>query len=217
MPINDIREYKASLRKKVREKRGSMSPQTKAELDKGILDNITRLRQYKQNKTVLTYVSTSIEVDTIALIERAFRDNKRVAVPRCVENSREMEFYYITSLDELEPRTFGVLEPVKEKCELLTDCTAGLCIVPGLAFDFQGYRLGYGKGYYDRFLGRFSGDTVGICYSSCVVWKLPHSYYDRNAKLLVTEKYIRRTDKNTEVSKNERRYERKTQGKSREF
>ncbi len=217
MPINDIREYKASLRKKVRAKRESLPAEIKEELDKGILGNITRLRQYKLNETILTYVSTRIEVDTIALIRRALRDNKRVAVPRCVENSREMEFYYINSLDELEPRTFGVLEPVKEKCELLTDYTKGLCIVPGLAFDFQGYRLGYGKGFYDRFLGRFSGDTAGICYSSCVVWKLHHSYYDKNAKLLVTEKYIRRTDKNTEVSKNERRYERKTQGKSRKF
>lgn len=204
MPIDDIREYKSSLRKKIRVKREFMSPEMKAGLDKRILNNITKLRQYNLNRTILTYVSTRIEVDTVALIERALKDKKRVAVPRCVDNSREMEFYYITSLDELEPRTFGVLEPIKEKCELLTDYSKGLCIVPGLAFDFQGYRLGYGKGYYDRFLGRFAGDTVGVCYSSCVKWKLVHGHYDKNVKLLVTEKYIRRTDKRTtEVSKHE--------------
>lgn len=215
MPIDDIREYKSSLRKKIRAKRESMSTEMKAELDGRIFNNIIKLRQYKLNKTILTYVSTRIEVDTFALIERALKDNKRVAVPRCVDNSREMEFYCITSLDQLEPRTFGVLEPIKEKCEILTDYTRGLCIVPGLAFDFEGYRLGYGKGYYDRFLGRFKGDTVGICYSSCVKWKLVHGHYDKNTNLLVTEKYIRRTDKRTtEVSKNERRYGRKAQRKN---
>lgn len=202
MPIDDIREYKSALRKKFRGKRESMTPETKAGFDEKILKNIVKLNQYKLNKTILTYVSTKIEVDTFGLIERAFRDNKRVAVPRCVDNSREMEFYYITSLEQLEPRTFGVLEPIKEKCELLTDYNNGLCIVPGLAFDFEGYRLGYGKGYYDRFLGKFKGDTVGICYSSCVKWRLTHGYYDKKAELLVTEKYIRRTDKKiTEVSK----------------
>lgn len=204
MPIDDIREYKSSLRKKIREKRMSIHPETKKQLDMKVLQNLVRLRQYQSNNTILTYVSTKIEVDTFGLIKQALNDKKRVAVPLCVDNSREMEFYYITSFDQLEPGTFGVLEPIKEKCELLTDYTKGLCVIPGLAFDFDGYRLGYGKGYYDRFLGRFKGDTVGICYSSCVKWKLLHGYYDRNAMFLVTEKYIRRTiKKTTEVSKYE--------------
>lgn len=55
-----------------------------------------------------------------------------------------------------------MLEPIKEQCEILKDYSKGLCIIPGLVFDFDGYRLGYGKGYYDRFLSRFGGDTAGF-------------------------------------------------------
>lgn len=208
MPIDDIREYKSALRKKIRRLREDMPPNEKAVLDGRVLQNIIKLRQYKSNNTILTYVSTKIEVDTFGLINHALRDGKRVAVPRCIDNSREMEFYYITSTEQLEPRTFGVLEPIKEKCEILTDYSKGLCIIPGLMFDFEGYRLGYGKGYYDRFLSRFHGDTAGICYSSCVQWRLVHGFYDRKADFLVTEKYIRRTGKRTtEGFKYERRYE----------
>ena len=76
----------------------------------------------------------------------------------------EMEFYEIHSLFELQPGTFGVLEPVPENSRLVQEETEGLCIVPGLSFDAEGYRLGYGKGYYDRFLSRFSGTTAGVCY-----------------------------------------------------
>lgn len=197
MPIDDIREYKSELRKKIRRQREEMPPKQKALLDKLVLKNILKLRQYKANDTILTYVSTKIEVDTFGLIRQALKDGKRVAVPRCIDNSREMDFYYITSLNQLEPRTFGVLEPIKEQCEILKDYPKGLCIIPGLVFDFDGYRLGYGKGYYDRFLSRFGGDTAGVCYSSCVQWKLVHGFYDRRADLLVTEKYIRRTNQRT--------------------
>ena len=162
MPIDDIREYKSELRKKIRRQREEMPPKQKALLDKLVLKNILKLRQYKANDTILTYVSTKIEVDTFGLIRQALKDGKRVAVPRCIDNSREMDFYYITSLNQLEPRTFGVLEPIKEQCEILKDYSKGLCIIPGLVFDFDGYRLGYGKGYYDRFLSRFGGDTAGV-------------------------------------------------------
>ena len=119
MPIDDIREYKSELRKKIRRQREEMPPKQKALLDKLVLKNILKLRQYKANDTILTYVSTKIEVDTFGLIRQALKDGKRVAVPRCIDNSREMDFYYITSLNQLEPRTFGVLEPIKEQCEIL--------------------------------------------------------------------------------------------------
>ena len=102
---------------------------------------------------------------------------------------------YIRSLDDLEKGTFGVLEPKHKQCKLVTDLSHGFCIVPGLCFDAKGYRLGYGKGYYDRFLSEFKGVTVGICYTSCVQYGLPHGYFDRPVDILVTENYIRRTEK----------------------
>lgn len=104
-----------------------------------------------------------------------------------------MEFYLIKGEEDLEPGMFGVLEPVPERCQKVTDYSGGICIVPGLSFDAGGFRLGYGKGYYDRFLSQFQGVTVGICYSNCTQWKLPHGRYDKPVNLLITDKYIRRT------------------------
>lgn len=195
MPLIDIKEQKKELRAIYRKKRLDLSFQQKSKLDERILKNILRLNEYKSNDTLLCYVSTPIEVDTIKIIEQSLKDKKRVAVPRCVENTREMEFYFINSIEELEPGSFGVLEPIKNKSNILTDFGKGLCIVPGLSFDCDGYRLGYGKGYYDRFLSDFCGSTVGICYAECVKWHLPHGFYDKNVDFLVTEKYIRRTDR----------------------
>ena len=96
-------------------------------------------------------------------------------------------------LDELEPGTFGVLEPRPDPARLVKDFSSGLCLIPALCYDWHGYRLGYGKGYYDRFLANFGGHMVGICYSECVRRKLPHGRFDRPAELLVTERYLRRT------------------------
>lgn len=193
MPIGDIRPVKAGLRERYKTFRREMPPEKKAHLDQVIADRVTSLWQYKRNRLLLIYVSTAIEVDTYRIMERAWAEGKQVAVPRCVPGTRNMEFYYIKSLEDLEPGTFGVLEPRPEKSRLLTDFRSGLCIVPALSYDWHGYRLGYGKGYYDRFLAKFGGQMIGICYSECVQKRLPHGRFDRPVELLVTERYLRRT------------------------
>ena len=193
MPVTDIRPIKTELREKYRAIRDGMTPEFKDETDRAIAKQVRRLWQYKKTDTLLIYVSTAIEVDTHGIIRQALEDGKKVAVPRCVPGTRNMEFYYIHSIDDLQPGMFGVLEPVPDEANLLTDMEHGRCIVPAFSYDWQGFRLGYGKGYYDRFLSRFEGHIVGICYSSCVQRSLPHGRYDRPVELLVTEKYLRRT------------------------
>ena len=192
---NDVRGIKSNLRSRYMELRRELSPQTKALLDSGVFDRIIRLRQYRNAKIVITYVSKDIEVDTLKLIEKAIDDGKTVAVPKCVKGTRNIDFYCIHSLDMLEKSTFGVMEPKTEQCQKLTDFSDSVCIVPGMSFDVKGFRLGYGKGYYDRFLAEYSGTTVGICYASCVRWKdLPRNKHDKPVDLIVTENYIRRTN-----------------------
>ncbi|MGN0642662.1 MAG: 5-formyltetrahydrofolate cyclo-ligase [Huintestinicola sp.] len=194
-PVSDIREYKKALRAKFKDIRRNMMPEEKAAKDKMIFDRIVKSNAYKQASVVLTYVSTDIEVDTTALIRQAVADKKRVAVPRCIEGTRDMDFYFITSLDDLEPGSFSVLEPVVSKCVKAYAFETALCIVPGLSFDMTGYRLGYGKGYYDRFLSAHPKlYKMGICYCSCTVNELLHGRFDVRSDAVVTEKYIRRVN-----------------------
>ncbi|MGN0667340.1 MAG: 5-formyltetrahydrofolate cyclo-ligase [Huintestinicola sp.] len=193
LPFNDIREYKKSLRARFKEIRRSMTPEEKEDRDRKIFQRITGSAAYREASIILTYVSTDIEVDTRMLIDKALADNKRVAVPRCISGTRDMDFYFIKSTDDLESGTFSVLEPVPEKCVKAYAFENALCIVPGLSFDMQGYRLGYGGGYYDRFLSAHPRlYKMGVCYCSCTVNELYHGRYDIRADALITEKYNRR-------------------------
>ena len=191
----DIRAYKNSLRDKAKAMRRSMDPEAKAQMDRQITDRICSLYQYREARTLLCYVSKPIEVDTIPLIRRALEDGKQVACPRCVEGTRQMEFYLIRSLDDLEKRTFGVLEPKVPGCELLTDFTGSLCIVPALMYDLKGYRLGYGGGYYDRFLSGYDGYKIGITYRRNILRFLHYGRYDIPVDMIVTESFFRLTDR----------------------
>lgn len=126
-------------------------------------------------------------MDTLGLIARAFADGKKVAAPRCIEGTHEMEFYEISSMDDLAPQTFGVLEPVRERCRLLADFSGSVCLVPALAYDRAGYRLGYGAGYYDRFLSVYPGPKIGLVYAQNLRRSLWKGRYDVPVDLIVTE------------------------------
>jgi 5-formyltetrahydrofolate cyclo-ligase len=193
MRLNDIRERKRNLRLQSMRLRDGLSEQHRAELNAQILDRFLALREYREADIVYTYVSKPSEPDTTSLIEAALAAGKRVAVPRCLPENVAMEFYEISSLQELEPGSYGILEPNPERNPPAALSDRAVCVVPGLSFDSDGFRLGYGKGYYDRFLAGFGGPTVGLCYSGCVRRSLPRGHYDRPVDVLVTEKFVCRT------------------------
>lgn len=190
----DIRKYKIELREQCRNRRKNLNPEVKAEMDAGIAEQVKRLYQYRSAKTIMIYVSTSIEVDTYKIIENALKDGKQIAVPRCIPQTRQMEFHYITSIEQLTPGSFSVLEP-PEHYPIVSDFTGALMLVPGFLFDCFGYRLGYGKGYYDRYMSRYNGAAVGLCYSEELRSHMYHGRYDRAVDAIVSEKWIRRCKK----------------------
>lgn len=187
----DLRIYKNELREESKKYRREMSKEDKAERDLRIRRRLQTLYQYPGAKTILCYTSKAIEVDTFGIIQDAWDAGKQVAVPRCVDGTRLMEFYLIKSFDDLEKGSFGVLEPIVAQCELLTDFSSSICVVPALGYDLDGYRLGYGAGYYDRFLSNYPGLKVGIIYAACVKPRLPRGRYDVPVSLLLTEDYLR--------------------------
>ena len=187
----DIRPLRQEMRRQIKSWRASLSAQEKQAADRRIFRRVTGLREYRAAGQLLVYVSLPIEVDTLALIQRGLADGKRVAAPRCVEGTRRMEFYYIRSLEDLAPGTYGVLEPVRERCALVERFEPqGLCLVPALACDRRGYRLGYGAGYYDRFLSNYPGHRVGVVYDRNLVPRLWSGRYDVPLELVVTDRRL---------------------------
>lgn len=186
----DIRKYKQDIREKSRTRRQNTPPQIREEQDRRISENVRRLHQYTPCDTILIYMSTPIEVDTKRIIENAWADGKRVAVPRCIPDTRLMEFHYIESFSDVAPGMFGVLEP-REELPIVTDFEGCLMIVPAMQFDINGYRLGYGKGYYDRYMSRFQGVSAGLCYIEELRRHMYHGRYDKPVDIIVTDRCIR--------------------------
>ncbi|MEG0894809.1 MAG: 5-formyltetrahydrofolate cyclo-ligase [Oscillospiraceae bacterium] len=168
-------EIKSKLRLKHKELRKQLN--NRAELDKKIQQNLFQCKQFKNAKTILCFVSMPIEVDTINIIRQALKLGKVVAVPKWDEKS--MQFYRIDSIDNLEN--------IILKEEIIT---ADICILPGLSFDKQGNRLGFGGGYYDRYLSKNKIFTIGVCYNVNIESYLPAQPHDIKADIIITEKGI---------------------------
>ena len=160
---------KAVLRKELLSLRKSLSP---SELTVEMLNSY---EQFRNAKTVFCYVSYNGEVDTLKLLSCIAKE-KILTVPYCIDDSGNMIAVRISGEDELKKGMYGILEPKnpvpfpKEKINFV--------IVPGVAFSKDGYRLGYGRGYYDRFLADITPYKLGVCKKELFLEKLPHDEYD---------------------------------------
>lgn len=162
-----VAERKDALRRRMKDVRKRLGVAERERVDDAIARNLFATDSWQQAHTVFTYLSFGSEVDTRRIIEEAWRAGKTVALPRCVDGARMMAWHRVASLDGLVRSTFGVEEPPDDPATLI-DPTATqngptIAIVPGLAFDPQGFRIGYGGGFYDAFLARFPGTTIGLC------------------------------------------------------
>ena len=182
---------KQRLREERLAAREALSEKERAELDDRITQKLLATSEYAEATTVLTYVSVSSEVSTRKLIEHALRDGKTVAVPRCLPGHC-LEFVAITSLDQLIAAPFGLLEPPKELPALTEEqMDASICIVPALLVDTKGYRLGYGAGFYDRFLSTYLGKKICLAYQQNLSrTMLPHTAFDVAVDMVITESNV---------------------------
>lgn len=189
--VIDIRPLKKQMRAELKAARRSMDGQFKSLADSKICNKLLNMWCVREADTVFTYVSTEIEVDTRAFIDRLLAAGKTVAVPKCLNDRGLMAFYVIHSTDDLEKGFFGVDEPKTDICPPAQMTEQSVCIVPAFTFDDEGYRLGYGKGYYDRFLSSFTGKTIGICYHENLTPALIHGKFDKPVEITVTERKIK--------------------------
>lgn len=188
MPVKNIRQRKEQIRSQAKKYRLGLDEERKRQLDNILQKNFIASAFYRDSALLLAFMSKDIEVSTELIIKTSLSQGKALALPRCRENS-QMDFYLVSDLSQLEKGSYGLLEPNPEKCPLVKDFAGSVCLVPGLVFDREGYRIGFGKGYYDRFLTDYQGITVGICYGKCIEDKLPRGYFDRPVDGVITEKY----------------------------
>ncbi len=189
--MQDVKALKNDLRNKCRKKRQEMD---RTDKDEKIFCRVLSYISDAGVKTVFTYVSSpELEVDTRKLIGALISEGITVCVPKCRVSTCTMEFYKIKGTDDLRQGYYGIMEPDTEKTEMVSGDKCELCIVPGLAFDKNGFRIGYGKGYYDRFLSGFRGIKTGLCYDDCVFDEIPQDKYDISVDSVVTESQIIKT------------------------
>lgn len=179
---------KQRLREEHLAAREVLSEQERSVLDNRITQKLLATSEYAEATTVLTYVSVSSEVSTRMFIECALRDGKTVAVPRCLPGHC-LEFVAIASLEQLVAAPFNLLEPAKELPAVTEDQkNNSICIVPALLVDTKGYRLGYGAGFYDRFLSTYPGKKICLAYQQSLSrTTLPHTEFDVPVDMVITE------------------------------
>lgn len=186
---------KTELRKLIKEKRKTFSKNELDKLSLKIADNLLSLKEMAFVKNVLIYVSTKGEVDTLGLIEELFKLGKIVYVPKVIDiKTGLMRFYKISSLEDLEPGCMNILEP-KESLEILEESLIDdsfVIVMPGLAFDKKGHRLGYGGGFYDRFNARvYSGLLkLALSFDFQLVDELIANEFDIDVDKVITENEI---------------------------
>ena len=186
----EIKKEKDALRAEYGEKRRAIVPEKKKTMDDKINAAATSLVSFRHAETVLLYAPLSDEIDVRTIAETAWARGKDVAFPKCDPETRNMTYHIVRSFDELCEGTYGIMEPSPD-APLFDAAKPAICFVPALLFDRSGYRVGYGKGYYDRFLHRFGGSKVGLVYSDFILERVPRGKFDLAVDLLICENGVR--------------------------
>ena len=175
----DIKELKTTIRKEYLLRREAIPPAEKARRDEKICHYILSSASYRYADTLLAYYPRKGEVDILPVLSAALAAGKQVALPRC-DGDHHMTYRFVSSLDDVEPGMYGIPEPREEAPAFSPDGGhATLCLVPGVVFDVHGYRIGYGGGYYDKFLASEPNHpTLALCYDFQMVDHLETEEFD---------------------------------------
>lgn len=180
---------KTLLRKKMLALRAAEIPETRRLRDRAIAEAVYALDAYQSAHTIFCYCATEEEIATDAILSDALAHGKRVCVPRC-ERPGEMTAREITDLSQLIPGKFGIREPQDDR-PVIAPSEIDFCVVPCLCADSQGFRLGYGGGYYDRFLCQTPAFTAALCtFSRLLCTPLPREATDVPCDCIVTERQV---------------------------
>ncbi len=187
-----ITDLKNELRREYKEKRRSLPIEAKSKRDEAICKYVINMVSFRYAKSILMYAPMADEIDVMPIAKEAMRRGKKVYFPRCHKETKTMTYKMVSDLSELAPDAYGIMAP-PESAEDYAPANNGasLCLIPGLIYDKYGYRVGYGGGYYDRFLTSYKGCTAGIIYSDFIIDKVPRGHFDMKLDIMITERNVR--------------------------
>lgn len=182
------RSSKKEIRAEVKKHRRETAPEQIREKSNAICEKFLNLPEFKEAKVVFAYMDCKNEVETKMVIEQCWREGKTVAVPKVF--GQVMKYYAIHSYDDLEEGYFGIQEPKFESLQEIV-CEDGLMILPGVAFDAERHRVGYGGGFYDRYLEDHPNMVkIAFAFEFQMFEKVPFEAFDRQPEKIITEKRI---------------------------
>lgn len=177
---------KKQLRIQLRESLSNLSKPRYEELTSQITSQLYQDEDWKQSNIIGITISKFPEVDTYQIIRKAWELGKTVAVPKCYPKEKRMSFWIISDFSQLESVFYGLLEPIEEKTKLINHEDIDLLIVPGLGYTKEGYRIGFGGGYYDRYLKDYSGKTISLAFQLQIIPAFKTEYFDIPVAKIIT-------------------------------
>ena len=179
---------KEVIRQQILALRNGLSEEDRLEFSRAIGERFFHLPMVRDAARLMLFLSFGSEVDTWLLLEQAIAMGKSVVAPICLPATKELALYPISDGKEAVPGHWGILEPPRAG-EAISPDTLDVVVVPGIAFDGAGQRVGYGGGYYDRFLPRADRAwKIGVCYDLQLVDSLPYAPHDVPVDVIVTER-----------------------------
>ena len=181
-------QTKAQLRQEMLRQRRLTPPEEKKRIDREITARLLQLDCFLRAERVFLYVSTPEEISTREILDACWQSGKIACVPKCLPGHR-MSARQISSVADLTEQTYGISEPGAH-CPEIAPEHIDLCIVPALACDRLGYRIGYGGGFYDRFLCQTHSETAALCASARFLDRLPTERFDIPCRTIITENEV---------------------------
>ncbi|MDO5690213.1 MAG: 5-formyltetrahydrofolate cyclo-ligase [Tissierellia bacterium] len=180
---------KKQLRKVWMERRASITPEDRERLDRLATDNLMATEEYQNAEHIFTFINFGDEIDTQRLIRESLALGKKIYLPVTEKGVDRMKLTALKDMDDLIVGHYGILTPKPEALDFIDHNLVDLVIVPGLAFDQEGYRLGYGAGYYDKFFSDLTAkpSKLGFCYAFQRTDSLPYDEYDVPVDRVITD------------------------------
>ncbi|HET7628458.1 MAG TPA: 5-formyltetrahydrofolate cyclo-ligase [Bacillales bacterium] len=183
-------DAKRMLREKMKKTLNAIPADERKRWQEEAAQRLYALPEWKESRTIGITLSTPDEIDTEAIIQKAWEQEKNVAVPKVLPAEKAMQFRQISSFADVRPMFAGIREPLERRSRLIVPEAIDLLVVPGLVFSEAGYRIGFGGGFYDRFLERHQLFAVSLAFECQLNADVPVEPFDRPVDMIVTESRV---------------------------